>query len=517
MTMPPSYSSQSSAGKENIGLAAGGAKDINNFRENIEADYLPLPTDVTYEGLFYDYYFDTGRTQQCDKLFCPSYAYAVTEDPFSGKTEYYLSVGLNSGLKESDFQRKKLNLVVVLDVSGSMESPFDRYYYDRLGNPMELEGDEAHKTKIEVATESVAAILDHLNDDDYFGLVVFNDRAHRERPLKSVARTDMDDLRDDILDLSAGGSTNLDDGMRLGSDLFDDLDDLDPSEYESRIIFLTDAQPNQGDTSQGGMLRDLEDNADRRIYTTFIGIGVDFNTELIEYITRIKGANYYSVHSSREFRQRMKEEFEYMVTPLVFDLELSLKSDGWEIEEVYGSPEADEATGELMKINTLFPSKSEEGQTRGGLVLLKLRCIDPAEDLTLKVSYEDRNGEPDISKAVINIRDVRPEYFPNSGIRKGVLLARYADPLKNWMFDEREHFQFSRPWEPRVDDDHGIVMPPPMGLGLWERQSLPLRVSSPYRRLFGNFHDYFEAEMDGLDDNTLEQELDVLDKLSDWR
>ena len=54
----------------------GGAKDINNFRENIKQDYLPLPTDVTYEGLFYDYYFDTGAAQECKKLFCPSYSYA---------------------------------------------------------------------------------------------------------------------------------------------------------------------------------------------------------------------------------------------------------------------------------------------------------------------------------------------------------------------------------------------------------------------------------------------------------
>ena len=44
---------------QNIGFSVGGAKDINNFRENIKNGYLPVPTDVTYEGLFYDYYFDT--------------------------------------------------------------------------------------------------------------------------------------------------------------------------------------------------------------------------------------------------------------------------------------------------------------------------------------------------------------------------------------------------------------------------------------------------------------------------
>jgi hypothetical protein len=38
---------------------AGGAQDIENFRKNIEANYLPLPTDLKFEGLAKDYYFDT--------------------------------------------------------------------------------------------------------------------------------------------------------------------------------------------------------------------------------------------------------------------------------------------------------------------------------------------------------------------------------------------------------------------------------------------------------------------------
>lgn len=42
------------------GVHAGGAQDIENFRENIAQGYLPLPTDATYEGIIKDYYFDTA-------------------------------------------------------------------------------------------------------------------------------------------------------------------------------------------------------------------------------------------------------------------------------------------------------------------------------------------------------------------------------------------------------------------------------------------------------------------------
>ena len=508
---------QAPSASESIGLSAGGAKDINNFRENIENGYMPLPTDVTYEGLFYDYYFDTGQQGECDKLFCPSYSYAVTRDPFSGETDYYLSVGLNSGMKESDFQRKKLNLVVVLDVSGSMDSPFDQYYYDRFGRVTEIPGEGAGKLKISLATESVVAMLDHLGDDDRFGMVLFNNSAHLAKPLNPVGETDMEAIKGHILDIEANGGTQLSAGMQMASDMFDELTDVDPDEYENRIIFLTDAMPNMGDTSRQGLLGMTENNAGLGVYSSFIGIGVDFNSELIEYITKIRGANYYSVHHAREFRERMDDEFDFMVTPLVFDLQLTLEADGWDIEQVYGSPEANEATGELMKVNTLFPSKRQEGETRGGLVLLKLkRTAHSGGWLKLRASYEDRNGRPDSSDAYIQLDAGSPEYFANSGIRKGVLLSRYADLLKNWMIDEREHAHISYPWEPRIDEWVGIEVPPVSTLGQWERQSLPLYVSPPYRELFDDFRRYFEREMDRIHDNDLRQELDILDRLAEF-
>eukprot|EP01084_Bolivina_argentea_P073522 133415_1 len=33
-----------------IGFSVGGAKDINTFRDNINNNYLPLSTSITYEG-----------------------------------------------------------------------------------------------------------------------------------------------------------------------------------------------------------------------------------------------------------------------------------------------------------------------------------------------------------------------------------------------------------------------------------------------------------------------------------
>lgn len=496
-----------------IGFSTGGAKDVNNFRENIENKYLPLPTDITYEGLFYDYYFDTGEAGVCSKLFCPSYASAITRDPFSAREEYYLAVGLNSGIQETDFKRKKLNLVIVLDMSGSMESPFDKYYYDQFGNKLEFEEDRG-KSKMEIAAESVVALLDHLDAEDRFGMVLFNDGAVVAKPLREVGTTDMRSIKDHVLELGANGGTNMESGMETGTELFESLRHADPKVYENRIIFITDAMPNLGETDKSGLLGMTKTNADSGIYTTFIGVGVDFNTELIEHLTKIRGANYYSVHSAKEFRNRMDEGFDYMVTPLVFNLQLDLHAEGYAIENVYGSPEADEATGQIMKVNTLFPSKTEAGETKGGLVLLKLRKTAPGGRIVLKVSYEDREGVKGSDEQLVALPEPRVEYFANTGIRKGILLARYADLMKNWMGDERKAAERQELIIPVVNHELGIIMPEPFVLGEWERQSLPLTVAKPYKELFDEFTDYFEAEMRVINDPTLEKERLILETLS---
>ena len=67
---------------ESLGMATGGAKDIDNFRDNISEGYLPGDDALTTEGLFYDYYFDTGDDRDSkDSLFYPSYSRAITNIP----------------------------------------------------------------------------------------------------------------------------------------------------------------------------------------------------------------------------------------------------------------------------------------------------------------------------------------------------------------------------------------------------------------------------------------------------
>jgi len=491
---------------KSIGFSTGGAKDIDNFRENLKAEYLPLPESVTYEGLFYDYYFDLFAAGECKELFCPVYAKALSPDPFSGENEHYLSVGLDSGI--TDFKRPPINLVVVLDYSGSMGSNFNKYYYDGNGNRMHTDD---MRSKMALANEAIVNITRHLGPDDRFGLVLYDNYAFVDIPIEPMKNFKRPALEKALLTTYPKGGTNMEAGITLGVEQFNKAL-LNDRAYENRIIFITDAMPNRGATSESGLLGLGKKAAEKGIYTTFVGVGVDFNTQLVEAITKMQGANYYFIQSKEDFEKRMNAEFDFMVTPLVFDLNLFVESHGFEIETVYGSPEADLANGQLMQVKTLFPSAKSENAVKGGVVLLKLKKLSDSKDkeLVLRVSYKDRKGKTYFSHKRVALQETMPHY-DSSGIRKAVLLSRYAGLLKNWMIDQRQ--QCNRIPGPYDYWRQGIPLPM-YRLGRWERRSCQIMPSEGYAKIFSYFEKYFEVEKGIIGDETLQQEVEILKELA---
>jgi len=134
------------------------------------------------------------------------------------------------------------------------------------------------------------------------------------------------------------------------------------------------------------------------------------------------------------------------------------------------------------------------------------------------VSYEDRLGKVDTNEMAVKLESKTPDFYENTGTRKGILLSRYADLMKNWINDERESYTKQQPIKLAVNKIEGIVIPPDfeeLQLGKWERQSIPLRVSQEYKDLIKEFKTYFESEMNVIGDNILSKEIAVMNKLTE--
>lgn len=518
---------------ETIGFSVGGAKDADNFRENIEQCYLPIPTDITYEGLFYDYIFETKNTTGCTALFCPQYEGAVVADPFSGQDEYFLSVGLGSNIAADTFKRPPLDIVVVIDISGSMSSSFDRYYYDQFRDQNKKADPDAdwNRSKMEIAKEAMGAMADRLHPDDRFGLVVFESSARTVLAPFTMGQNGYAKAKNSIATLSPRGGTNMAAGLEEGTRLIKSLQQEEGVDREKRIIFLTDAMPNTGAVEQNDLYKIGQRNAAEGIHTTFIGVGVDFNTELVEALTKqIQGANYYAIHSSKDFEKRLDIEFEYMVAPLVFDLTLQIEGGDYEIRTVYGSPEAHLATGEILKVSTLFPSPSHEGSSRGGVILAHMKKVrDTGAPTRVIAGYTDRAGQQFVEPGIVEWSQVTGE-SASKNVRKAVVLARYANLMQNWLMDENSRLGRHEKtiYSPvrALDFYHGGMIIPaerypdrtvtftPYELNYWERLSRDLVVSEDYKQLFHDFRKHMETEIEGVsEEDRLRQELQLLENL----
>eukprot|EP01026_Neomeris_dumetosa_P070361 TRINITY_DN701_c0_g2_i14.p1 TRINITY_DN701_c0_g2~~TRINITY_DN701_c0_g2_i14.p1 ORF type:complete len:623 (-),score=95.56 TRINITY_DN701_c0_g2_i14:340-2208(-) len=416
---------------DTIGLAVGGARGIDTFRRSVENGQLPSSSDLTYEGIFNDYFFDITDDKRCTQLFCAKYSGSITSDPLfpSTKKDFYLGIGLESGQKAATFKRKDLDLVVVLDVSGSMGEKFGQY-----------DGSSSKDlTKIDVAKQAIKNMMKHLTPSDKMAVVTFAISAKVQVDLEFVTPRFVSVAGSKVDSIGVGGKTNLEDGLNVAAGL------MQRDIRENRLIVITDANANSGEYSEQGLATIISDlaNAADPIYTSLIGVGLDFNSDLTNAILKTKGANYFTVYSPEELSKKLDEEFDYMVSPFLFDLELEFDldslngADGWKILQAFGVP-ADAAgvqsSGQILKVSTLFPSPKTAEGTKGGIILLQLKRTDNPKPLYIKVSYMDQDFWLYAGSSEVQLfKDPNVEFYGSDAIRKAILLSRYVDVLKFWL------------------------------------------------------------------------------------
>ncbi|MFC7194051.1 hypothetical protein ACFQL4_04290 [Halosimplex aquaticum] len=279
------------------------------------------------------------------------------------------------------------------------------------------------------------------------------------------------------------------------------------SERETRVVYVTDAMPNLGDTDGDSLESRLRSQANQGIHSTFVGVGVDFNSRLTETISTVRGANYYSVHSPAAFEERMDEGFSYMVTPLVYNLSLRVAGDGYEIENVYGSPQADTASARLMEVSALFPSRREGNKTEGGVVLLEVERTGEDPTLGLVASYEEPGGNAHRVVRNVSFESREAPYYESTGVRKAVALSEYGTLMRNWMAHERADggegaTAVEQSIEYREYDSQ------------WEQGSVDLSVSEPYGGRIDRFLEYFRAQQSALGADRMDRDDAVLERLA---
>jgi len=223
--------------------------------------------------------------------------------------ETHLQIGVQATNKELP-RRPPLRLVLALDVSGSMSG----------------EG------KLHFARMAALKLLEMLSPDDHVGIVTYADNATVIRPLRRLHNGSA--VRAALEGLEAGGSTNLHDGLAAAHRVLRE----GASDGVRRVLVLSDGEPTAGNTQPAAIRRIVHDAFKAGIETTALGVGLDFNSDLMMSLAADGQGNYHFIGAPELIEDVLTREVDELSHVVAQALRLTIRvPDDVEIVEVLGA------------------------------------------------------------------------------------------------------------------------------------------------------------------------------------
>ena len=403
-------------------------------RRFVQDGYLPVPDSVRVEEFVN--YFDQ------DYPLPGSDAFAIHIDgspsPFGGEKHWLMRVGLQGKRIPAD-ERKDATLIFAIDVSGSMERE------DRLG----------------MVKRSLKLLVEELRPTDEVGIVIYGDRG--SVVLEPTDGGESRAIVSAIDSLTAGGSTYVEDGLRIAYDMA--ARSVRPGRI-TRVLLLSDGVGNVGRTGADSILEQIRSEVDEGVTLTTVGFGMgNYNDILMERLANDGNGAYHYVDSLSEARRIFVEGLTGTLQVIARDAKIQVDFNpdvvsryrllGYENRRVADEDFRNDAV-----------DAGEVGAEHSVTALYELKLIDDADGPIGKVHI--RYQSPD-SEAVTEVarefhRDELADSFENTSPRfqLSAIVAEYAELLRGsyWaqegslsqVAQEAQRLQALMEWEPEVTE-----------------------------------------------------------------
>ncbi|HEV7402477.1 MAG TPA: VWA domain-containing protein [Chthoniobacteraceae bacterium] len=217
--------------------------------------------------------------------------------------------------RPAESYRSPVNLSVVLDRSGSMAG-----------------------AKIEKARQAACAALDKLEPDDFFSLVIFDNRTELLIPAERVGTVQhRAEWKSRIERIQPGGGTALYAGVQMGAkEVRRNLD----AERVNRVILVSDGLANVGPQRTSDLVELGRSLREEKLSVTTIGLGDDFNEDLMTGLAEASHANYYYVKDAEKLPGIFAEELGSAGSRVASSIRIRIEVPaGVCVREIVGHPE----------------------------------------------------------------------------------------------------------------------------------------------------------------------------------
>mmetsp|Transcript_120809 Transcript_120809/g.225865 ORF Transcript_120809/g.225865 Transcript_120809/m.225865 type:complete len:620 (+) Transcript_120809:162-2021(+) len=453
--------------------------DFPNFQQALAESTLPDSTDITPDDLFENHSFETGNKADtsCTDPLCPTTSLALTTDPLldcmqidcpCGEEEAgqaFVAVKLESTVHSN--YRKKLNLVLLIDISRYMAVPYNHMKKVAENTP----------SKMDFLIEGLASVFSHLLPDEQLGIVLYNENVIVAKTLRNAGSTNMRAIVRHLHEVQLKGEPNFEEGLEAACSLI--ASNYAPEDqWDNRVVVFFGSRPELSDAD----LKDrLAGYIGVGIQFTFLGLGVGFSSTKVEMISTSSQLGHFKAATTDELRQLMSAEgFDSMITPIASNLRLHVKpkTDGISVEALYhNSGLASQISTLSMKTEQILTASTlVAAQIQQNLMLFRVKhmhrsekhkqanktaCVITAdgrtvvwtddrspveEEVELHLTYQDQSGAKIDRTWSMQIEYGHPPRFDNPGVRKAVLLQRYSTLMRSWLLDA---------WELNVKDYTG--------------------------------------------------------------
>jgi Ca-activated chloride channel family protein len=266
-----------------------------NVRRFLQSGNLPPADAVRVEELLNYFSYDYAAPDSLDSPF--SITTELSATPWNANTQL-LHIGLK-GYTVAEQERPRANLVFLIDVSGSMDSP------DKLG----------------LLKSSISMLSHQLTADDTVGIVVYAGASGVV--LDPVAGNNFNEVSNALSRLSAGGSTNGQAGIELAYQL---AIEHFVNDGINRVILATDGDFNVGISDVKKLKTLIKRKRKSGIALTTLGFGTgNYNDHLMEQLADVGNGAYAYIDTMSEARKVLVEELTATLLTIAKDVKIQVE------------------------------------------------------------------------------------------------------------------------------------------------------------------------------------------------